>query len=179
MTTPAIAPGVELRPIPVDALRALLAGDLARAGDLVGAQMPAFFATEDWLWGLHLSQIETDPDSARWYVRAAVTDAGVVVGHAGFHGPPDPDGMVEIGYAVDPDLRGRGYGHAIVDALVAEAARDPAVRMVRASVSPTNTPSLALVRRAGFVQVGERWDDKDGLELVFEQPVVRSGSWLV
>jgi len=178
MTVPATAPSVELRPIPLDALRALLAGDLARAGDLVGATLPAFFATEGWLWELRLGQIEANPDSTRWYVRAAVTDAGLVVGHAGFHGPPDPDGMVEIGYTVDPDLRRRGWGRAIVDALLAEAAREPAVRMVRASVSPTNAASLALLLGAGFVQIGEQWDDKDGLELVFEQPVVRAGAWL-
>jgi len=44
-------PTVELRLLPVRALRALLAGDLARTGRLVGAEMPAFFATEGWLWG--------------------------------------------------------------------------------------------------------------------------------
>ena len=63
---------------------------------------------------------------------------------------------------------GRGYGHAIVAALLTEAATEPAVRTVRASVSPTNLPSLALVRRAGLARVGEQWDDEDGLETIFE-----------
>jgi hypothetical protein len=34
-----------------------------------------------------------------------------------------------------------------------------------------NAPSLAIVRRLGFVQTGEYWDDEDGLELVFELDV--------
>jgi hypothetical protein len=30
---------------------------------------------------------------------------------------------------------------------------------------------LHIVRAAGFQQVGQQWDDEDGLELVFERPV--------
>ncbi|RYV52853.1 GNAT family N-acetyltransferase [Pengzhenrongella frigida] len=171
-------PAIELRVLSALALRALYRLDLATASDLVGARMPEFFTTEGWLWRWRLHQIEADPDSAHWYVRAAVAVApddaaapSLVVGHAGFHGPPDA-GTIEIGYTVVPALRGRGYGHGIVAALLAEAAREANVRIVRASISPTNAASLALVQRAGFVQVGEQWDDEDGLELVFERPVV-------
>jgi RimJ/RimL family protein N-acetyltransferase len=70
-----------------------------------------------------------------------------------------------------PHLRGHGYGHAALAALVAEAAASPLVRVVRASVQPHNAASLAVVRRAGFVLVGERVDDEDGLELVHELAV--------
>ena len=164
--------GVELRVLGAPALRALINRNLALAGALIGAEIPEFFAAEGWLWGWRLRQIEAEPATARWYVRAAVDGSGgVVVGHAGFHGPPDDAAMVEIGYAVDPALRGRGYGHAIVAALLTEAASEPAVHTVRASVSPTNLPSLALVRRAGLARVGEQWDDEDGLEWIFERPV--------
>jgi len=182
MTLPSPLPTIELRVLSAEALRALYRLDLAGAGRLVGAEMPEFFATQGWLWRWRLHQIDADPSSAHWFVRAAVAvlPAGtgseastpIVVGHAGFHGPPDDDGRIEIGYTVVPDLRGRGFGHAIVTALLAEAARESAVRTVRASVAPTNAASLALVRRAGFVQVGEQWDDEDGLELVFERPVL-------
>jgi RimJ/RimL family protein N-acetyltransferase len=37
-----------------------------------------------------------------------------------------------------------------------------------ASTSPGNEPSLAVIRKLGFTQTGEAWDDEDGLELVFE-----------
>jgi L-amino acid N-acyltransferase YncA len=45
------------------------------------------------------------------------------------------------------------------------------VTTVRASVSPTNTPSLNLVRSEGFVAVGEQEDEEDGLEIIHELPV--------
>jgi ribosomal-protein-alanine N-acetyltransferase len=39
---------------------------------------------------------------------------------------------------------------------------------VIASIAPDNDPSLAIVRKLGFEQTGEQWDDEDGLELVFQ-----------
>jgi RimJ/RimL family protein N-acetyltransferase len=48
------------------------------------------------------------------------------------------------------------------------AVAHPDVRVLRASVSPDNTASLAIVHAAGLVKVGEEWDDEDGLELVLE-----------
>jgi RimJ/RimL family protein N-acetyltransferase len=100
-----------------------------------------------------------------------VDDQRRVVGHAGFHGPPDKHGMVEVGYTVVPEQRGRGHGAAALRALLERATEDERIRTVRATVSPDNAPSLQIVRRAGFLQVGEQWDDEDGLELVFERSV--------
>jgi ribosomal-protein-alanine N-acetyltransferase len=57
----------------------------------------------------------------------------------------------------------------MVAALVTEAESSPDVDLVRATVSPDNAPSLAVIRNAQFVHVGEQWDDVDGLELVFEK----------
>jgi [ribosomal protein S5]-alanine N-acetyltransferase len=40
--------------------------------------------------------------------------------------------------------------------------------VVRASIRPDNTASRALVAQFRFVEVGEQWDDEDGLETIFE-----------
>jgi RimJ/RimL family protein N-acetyltransferase len=95
---------------------------------------------------------------------------GVVVGHAGYHGPPDEAGMVEVGYTVDPAYRRQGYAKAILAALLERAAAEPDVRTVRASISPSNAASLATIAGFGFLEVGEQWDEEDGLELLFERP---------
>lgn len=120
---------------------------------------------------MRLDQIVTDPQAADWIVRAAVSVPDeVVVGAGGFHGPPDDDGMVEIGYSTDPDYRRRGYARAMVAELLRWGAAEPSVVTVRASISPENTASLATIARFGFVHVGEQWDDEDGTEFRYERP---------
>ena len=156
--------------LPLEAMDALLLGNLPRASDLAGVELTPYILEHYWLWQIRADQIRRDPAATEWVARAAVID-GVVVGHAGFHGPPDPDGMIEVAYSVDPAFRRRGYARAMLEALLAWAAADPRVRTVRASISPDNLASLATLRPFGFVEVGEQWDEEDGLELLFERPV--------
>jgi len=121
---------------------------------------------------LRVGQMLGEPESQRWLVRALVRRRdGVMVGHAGFHGPPGSHelapGTAELGYTVFPSYRGRGYATEAAVALMEWAEGEGARRFV-ASVAPGNEPSLAIVRKLGFVQTGEQWDEEDGLELVFE-----------
>jgi ribosomal-protein-alanine N-acetyltransferase len=155
-------------------LAALLNKDLPAASAEAGVDLTDYFVTDRslWLWRYRLNQIVADPGSARWIVRAAVTGPeGVVVGHAGYHGPPDENGMVEVGYSVDPAHRRRGYARAMLRELLRRAAEEPDVRTVRASISPDNVASLATINGFGFVKVGEQWDDEDGLEHIYEVAV--------
>ncbi|WP_346265877.1 GNAT family protein [Streptomyces sp. CB09001] len=140
---------------------------------MAGVPLTEYFVTDGarWLWRFRLDQMAADPDHSRWMVRQAVVgDKDLVVGHAGFHGPPDEVGMVEIGYSVAPDFRRQGYARSILTELLRRAAAEPAVTTVRAAVSPDNVASLATISGFGFVEVGEQWDEEDGLELVFEAP---------
>ncbi|HEY0474261.1 MAG TPA: GNAT family N-acetyltransferase, partial [Kribbella sp.] len=117
-------------------MSALLANDLATARAESGVELGRLFVDEDskWLWNYRLKQLETEPEAAAWIVRAVVAEPdGVVIGHAGYHGPPDDRGMVEVGYTVDPAYRRRGYAKAILAALLERSAAEPAVRVVRAS----------------------------------------------
>ncbi|TCC11804.1 GNAT family N-acetyltransferase [Kribbella soli] len=153
------------------ALSALLAGDRPAAQTELGFPLGDEFLTDRamWLWQYRLDQLTRDPSTFGWLVKLAVAD-GIVVGYAGFHGPPDEAGMVEIGYTVDPPYRRQGFAKAIVTALLERAAAEPAVRTVRATISPTNQASLATLAGFGFVENGEQWDEEDGLELIFERP---------
>ncbi len=119
---------------------------------------------------LRAAQLRENPEHAAWLVRLVVErSSGDAVGYVNFHAPPNADGMVEIGYQIAPAVRRRGYATEAAHAMWAWAARRGA-RVLRASVAPHNEPSLALVQRAGFVQVGAELDEIDGLELVYERP---------
>jgi RimJ/RimL family protein N-acetyltransferase len=45
-------------------------------------------------------------------------DTGIVVGAAGFKGPPEAGGVVEIAYGVAPDYQSQGYATQAAEALV-------------------------------------------------------------
>ena len=153
-----------------ETLEALVAGDLPAASAHAGVSLSEFLVTENWLWQIRLDQVRDDPASAEWIARAAVAERDGVVGHGGFHGPPDADGTVEVAYSVDPAHRRRGYGRAILATLLDRVDADARVSAVRASIRPDNAASLATIAGFGFVKVGEQLDPVDGLENVYLRP---------
>lgn len=165
-------PSIELAILSDRVLEALIAGSIERASDAFGRALPSFLLQDSWLWNYRLAQVREDPSTAPWLVRVVIDVAtGDIVGHAGFHGPPDERGMVEVGYTIDPGYRRRGFATAALGALIDFAAADPAARVVRASISPDNSASLNTIAAYGFAYAGEQEGEIDGLEFIFERPV--------
>ena len=153
-------------------IEALLAGRRLEAARILGSPLP-----EEWPGDIlfmlqrRLQQLRADPSEQPWLARAMIRRTppdGTVVGTLGFHARPDRRGVVEVGYGVLAPFRRQGYAEEAVRALFDWATREHAVRRFRASVGPSNQPSLALVRKLEFVQTGDQWDEIDGRELVFE-----------
>ncbi|WP_030991733.1 GNAT family N-acetyltransferase [Streptomyces sp. NRRL S-1813] len=155
-------------------MTALLNDDLAQASAEAGVALTEYFVTDTakWVWQYRVNQLTADPGCAGWLTQTVVAEPeGAVVGYAGFHGPPDEAGMVELGYSVAPVHRRQGYARAMLTELVRRSVAEAGVRTVRVTVSPDNAASLATISGFGFVEVGEQWDEEDGLETVFEVPV--------
>ncbi|MGB2875352.1 MAG: GNAT family N-acetyltransferase [Gaiellaceae bacterium] len=164
---------VWLRP---DTISSLLEGRRDEAERLGGFALP-----EDWpddhdrrFLSFRLRQATEDPAQSPWLVRAIVLrgETRPMIGHIGFHGGPgrnsrrDPDAL-EVGYTIFEEFRRRRYATEAVQALLGWGQERGVWRFI-ASVGPENQPSLALVRRLGFREVGRHWDDEDGEELEFE-----------
>jgi RimJ/RimL family protein N-acetyltransferase len=158
-------------------LVALLGDQRQEAARILAATIPKEWpdATDTRFLRLRLEEMQRDPAAQQWLVRAIVRRESTpqMLGHAGFHGPPELDDQrkphtLELGYAVFPDFRGHGYAIEAAAALIGWARVRHNVRRFIASIGPDNDASLAIVRRLGFVQTGQQWDDEDGLELVFE-----------
>ncbi|ONI75290.1 GNAT family N-acetyltransferase [Actinosynnema sp. ALI-1.44] len=151
--------------------RALAAGDLDTANKVSPVPVSEYLAGPEsrGVWQRRSRQFEEDPATAAW-VTGVIWDSEerAAVGRAGFHGPPDSAGMVEIGYAVDPDRRRRGYARAALEFLLRRAVAEQAVRVVRVTIAPDNEASYRLASQYGFVEVGEQWDEEDGVEVVYE-----------
>jgi [ribosomal protein S5]-alanine N-acetyltransferase len=170
------APRLDLVLMSPAVMRALLASDWDRAGQLLGAHVPPEWRGGYWQWlGQRPEQAEADPSAAPWMPRVMLLrtielsgrQQAVVVGEASFHGPPDGNGRVEIGYMVVGERRRRGYAEEAARALMAWATAEHGVIRFRACISPCNTPSLNLIRKLGFIQVGTHRHQQRGEELVF------------
>src|SRR5687768_5256468 len=76
-----------------------------------------------------------------------------LVGIAGYVGPPSAQGAIEVGYAIAAEHQRRGYASEAVRALVAKAFQDPEIVVVTATTYERLEPSVAVLRKTGFVSV--------------------------
>jgi RimJ/RimL family protein N-acetyltransferase len=97
-----------------------------------------------------------------WYIVAHAVEVDVLVGSAGFKGPPDAAGVAEIGYAVVAPFQRHGHASAAVALLAAAAFAEPELTALIAHTTPDGLASQAVLRRAGFVADGAAVDSDDG-----------------
>lgn len=157
--------------LPPAAIIALAEGDLAAARAASPVPLSAWMVSPSSVrtWQYRAVQAIESPEDLPWITGILWDEEEqVAVGQSGFHAAPDTDGMLEIGYGVDPAYRRRGYARAALELAIARAQAAPDVRTLRATISPDNEASLALIRQYPFVHNGEQWDEEDGLELIYE-----------
>ena len=153
-------------------MHALVERDLDAAEAEIGAAVPGNFPdTLDHFLQFRIADLTLDPKAQPWLGRAIVLTqpdgTRRVIGSVGFHSPPDAEGRVEIGYRVEPAWRRQGVATEVARAMF-DWAHAQGVDRFRAAVAPTNEPSLGVIGKFGFHQVGVQIDDIDGEELVFE-----------
>ena len=93
------------------------------------------------------------PIDPRWATLQVVERAtGLAIGGIGCHGAP-VDGIVEVGYGLAPEARGRGLATEALAALATFLEAQPEVRVVRAATEADNAPSHRVLERCGFIAV--------------------------
>ena len=135
-----------------------MTADRSKFGALLGAEVhaewPPDLLSDALSW--FADQLEEDPSREGWLVWYALMkepDRLVLAASGGFIGKPR-DGIVEVGYSVLPAYQRRGLATEMVRALVDWALAQPNVREVVAEVDQANVPSLCLLRRLNFREVG-------------------------
>jgi [ribosomal protein S5]-alanine N-acetyltransferase len=78
-----------------------------------------------------------------------------LIGSAGYKGPPDAEGTVEIGYGIVRDQHRKGYASETARELVARAFARPEIRRVIAETLPELVGSIGVLRKCGFRHIGE------------------------
>lgn len=166
---------LELVSLTIECLRAMFAGDIARAQASGGFRVPRDCSL---LGRSHLERraamIAADPAQHPWMDRAIVRrEDTLMVGFISFHHKaPDPDLLeysacaVELGYGIDSTFRRRGYARESALAMMAWANRQ-GVATFFLSIGSENIPSLRMAESMGFRKIGERMDEVEGLEYVY------------
>jgi len=172
-------PRLVLRLMERTVVDACLAGDLERAGQLLGARIPDALLAHPSTLRYAQARLDEDPLYRPWSARAIVLPrAGTMVGLVRFHSRPDPAylhpyarGAVEFGYQVFPAYQRQGYASEAVAAVMQWAQTAFGVDRFIVSVSPANQASRALIARFGFAKVGEHMDEIDGIEDIYLREV--------
>lgn len=127
---------------------------------------------EDEILLRRVTQLRRDPAVNRWLIRFIVDrQTKVAIGSTSFHGPPDDDGVLEIGLGLHDSFRHQGFGSEAVRAMWGWAIEQPEVTRLRYSVSRLNVASVRLIATMKFNLVGQQMDEVDGPEDVYELSV--------
>lgn len=116
---------------------------------------------------MELAEEQEHPWYTYWLI--VIADDAYGAGLAGFKGPPNDQGEVEIGYGIDPAYRSKGYMTEAVRALIGWAFQHPRCRSVVApGTRRENIASNRVLEKVGMRVSGETdealdWRlDKDG-----------------
>ena len=154
---------VLVRPLTLPELALLRDGHL----DKVEPRIDAAALTEDTLAAVgkkvEKMQLARVADHS-WYTYWLIIErtAGIGVGFVGFKGPPDADGLVEVGYGISPNHRGRGLMTEALRLLVRWAAAFPRCKGVTArQVLKDNVASQRVLAKCGFELAASREEYAD------------------
>ncbi len=169
---------LELVPITLPMVEAVMQGDRALAESIAGAQLPASWPGETLIaraFTASLEAIRADPEKRLWGDRLMIPrDSRQVLGSVIFHGRPDEDGIAEVGYGVEEASQGQGYGTEGTRACVEWALEQPGVRAVTATTFPWHRASLRVIEKLGMRLCGAREHELLGEMHIYE--VRRGGS---
>lgn len=157
--TPLFTKRLELRPITVAIVEAVLEGQREAVEAIVGASLPVAWPgralVERAFWA-SLDSVRANPEVRLWGDRVMIVREGPprVVGSVVFHGAPDDEGHVEVAYGVEEESQGQGFATEAVRASVEWALSDPRVRVIRATTPPWHQKSRRVLEKCGFAEVG-------------------------
>lgn len=154
-------PRLELVPITLPMVEAVMAGDRAGAEAHAKARLPDAWPGRELIeraFTVSMSAIRSDPAKRLWGDRLMISREGderIVLGSVVFHGFPD-DGIADIGYGVERAYQGRGFATEATRACVQWAMSQPGIRGIRATTFSWNFPSLRVIAKLGMRAAGTR-----------------------
>lgn len=142
--------------------------DVQEVARLLDAAIPSTWPPEHWephaiQW--LIAKARECPNERGWFAWHAVLKfdgaanvgrAGgrTLIGGAGVKGPPDANGIIEVGYGIVGEFQRQGFATEATSALIGWTLRDPRVKRIDAETFPNHVPSLGVMRRLGMTSLG-------------------------
>ncbi len=162
---------LEIAPLTLEEIEALLAGDGVRLRELTGVSFPRPASPPPYMTDplpAVRERLRARPDEAPWWNWLIFErETKRAVGSVSFGGPADDAGAVLIGYAMYEQFEGHGYATEAVKAMVGWAFQQAGVRQVRTLAPVWNTPALRVAENLGMRPVASDEDDDVGEVLVY------------
>jgi [ribosomal protein S5]-alanine N-acetyltransferase len=107
--------------------------------------------------------LKSDPSATEWGYHLFVhAKDRALIGEGGYKGKPDQEGMVEIGYAIVPEYRRRGFASEAARGLASYAFSHPEVNIVQAHTLHNGIASINVLKRLGMKFAGTAEDPDEG-----------------
>lgn len=127
----------------------------ARMASMLGVHVPDSWPGPDMTEALTIfvEMMEKDPDSRVWDGIIIHTGDQVAIGGIGFHGGPDEEGTVEIGYNIIPEYQGRGYATEMACRFIDWAFHTPGIKLITAECLDDNIGSIRVLEKVGMCRL--------------------------
>jgi len=135
-------------------------GDRVKFAELLGVLVPETWPPDnlrdvlDYIYGFYKEHPEWE-GWLTWYAVRIDNDYPILCGSIGFKGPPNKQGIVEIGYSVLPEFQGQGIATEMVAAIVQWAKQQPQVKRIEAETNTYNEASARVLETNNFTYAGE------------------------
>jgi len=112
-------------------------------------------------------RLSDEPGQQGWHAWVYISPVlNRLVGCAGYKGPPDANGSVEIGYSMLQSYREQGLATEGVMTLLEWAYRHETVKSITAVTRADRDASHRVLEKAGFQLVGTRFDEAEDCDVV-------------
>lgn len=151
---------LRLVPVTLEITRSLLSGSNEEVEKL-GIRVDLSWPTKDTMDILPIInkslEIDKVPSGFEFWM-IVQKDTMEVVGDIGFHGKPNAEGEVEIGFGLVEQARKKGIGFEALKAIMEWLSYQESVKVVKADCLINNIPSAKILQRLGMKEISR---DKD------------------
>lgn len=151
---------LELVPVTLEIIHSLSEGsneEIIKIGIKPNGQWPTE-DTKDILPIIYESLVKSRIPSGFEFWMIVNKDTMQVIGDIGFHGKPNDQGDVEVGFGLVEKERGKGFGFEALEAIMDWLSKQESVKVIKADCLIHNIPSQRILQKVHMKEINRDQD---------------------